>query len=125
MPTLAEDRDAIRDLVARYSRYLDASRGEEYAALFTEDGTFDTQVGDPVVGRDALKALATSSPAGSRHHFITNLVIDIDGDEATCEASAAVIAKSAIVMSAHTRDELKRVDGKWLIHFRSYEVDPT
>jgi uncharacterized protein (TIGR02246 family) len=125
MPSIAEDRDAIRDLYARYARALDASRGEELAALFTEDGTFDTRVAGLVVGREALAVMAESTPAGSGHHFLTNFVIDVDGDNATCEASAVVIAKGAIVMSAHTFDRLKRVDGAWLIDFRTYEADPT
>jgi uncharacterized protein (TIGR02246 family) len=125
MPTLSEDRDAIRHVMARYCLYMDASRGDEFASLFTEDASFDTQMGDPVVGRAALSALATAMPAGAMHHMFTNLVIDVDGDEAVCDASAMVTSKGAIVMTAHTHDELQRVDGEWLIKLRTFEPDPT
>lgn len=124
MPTLAEDREAIRDVLARYCLYIDAARGDEWAALFTEDAAFDTRMGDPVVGREALAAMASATPARSMHHMFTNLVIDIEGDEATCDASAMVMSKSAIMMTARTHDELRRVDGNWLISFRTYEPDP-
>jgi uncharacterized protein (TIGR02246 family) len=88
VPTLAEDRDAIRDLFARYCVYIDAARGPDYASLFTEDGTFDIRMGDPVVGRQALAAMVEQSPPGFTHHMITNMIIEVDGDDATCDASA-------------------------------------
>jgi uncharacterized protein (TIGR02246 family) len=124
MPTLLEDRDAIRDVMARYCLYIDAARGDEWASLFTEDATFDTRMGDPVVGRDALAAMCRMTPPGTMHHMFTNLVIDVDGDEAVCDASAIVMSKGSIMMSAHTHDELQRVDGEWRIKFRTYEPDP-
>ena len=34
-----------------------------------------------------------------------------------------VMSKGAIMMTAHTHDDLRRVDGKWLIAFRTYEPD--
>ena len=40
MPTLTEDRDAIRDLFARYCMYVDSGASKEWAATFTEDGEF-------------------------------------------------------------------------------------
>ena len=61
MPTITEDRDAIRDVFARYCQYIDAARGDEWATLFTEDAEFDHRMGDPVVGRDALVGDAARS----------------------------------------------------------------
>ena len=122
--TLADDRDAIRDVFARYCLYFDSGRGAECAVLFTEDGTFDTRMGDPVVGRTALAAMVNANPPGLTHHWITNFVIDVDGDQATCVASAMVMSKGVILMTAHTHDELQRVDGEWRIKFRTYEPDP-
>jgi uncharacterized protein (TIGR02246 family) len=124
MPTLAEDRDAIRDLFARYCLYTDSGRADEFAALFTEDGTFETG-GDPLVGRDALRAFVANMPDLGMHHMLTNLVIDVDGDTATCDASALVTAKGSIMMTAHTHDDLRRVDGAWQIERRTYQPDAT
>jgi uncharacterized protein (TIGR02246 family) len=124
MPTLTEDRDAIRDLYARYCLYFDSARGDDYASLFAEDGTFDTRMGDPVVGREALAAMVNGSLAHYTHHMITNQVIEVDSDRATCDASAMVFAKGVLKMTAHTHDDLQRIGGEWKITFRSYEPDP-
>ena len=45
MPTAVEDKDAIRDVLAEYCFRLDDGRFAEMAALFTEDGTWDTAFG--------------------------------------------------------------------------------
>jgi uncharacterized protein (TIGR02246 family) len=125
MPTLSEDREAIRDLFARYALYVDSGRGDEFAGLFTEDGRFDTGVGDPLVGRDALRSFCVSVGGGSMHHMFMDQVIDIDGDTATCEASSIVTNKGQIMLVARTHDVLRRVDGQWQIADRSYTADPS
>jgi hypothetical protein len=58
------------------------------------------------------------------HHMITNLVIEVEGDEATCDASAMVFSKGVLRMTTHTHDDLVRVSDKWQIRFRTYEPDP-
>jgi len=123
MATLAEDRDAIRDLHARYCSYIDSGAAEEWAALYTEDGEFEADEGKSIVGREALKAFASSLSAGSVHRMVTNHVIDVSGDEATCTASVILISKRAIVQTCHTHDELRRVDGCWRIARRTYTPD--
>ena len=42
MSTALEDKDAIRELLADYCTRLDNDRFEDMAALFTEDGTWET-----------------------------------------------------------------------------------
>jgi uncharacterized protein (TIGR02246 family) len=123
MSNLSEDRDAIRDLMARYCLYVDSGQGPEFASLFTDDGVFETGHGDPTVGRDALAQQAESMAGLGMHHMITNHAIDVDGDEADVVCSAMVVAKGSIMMSARTHDHLRRVDGKWLIEHRSFTTD--
>jgi len=123
MPTLTEDRDAIRDLHARYCSYIDSGAAEEWASLYTEDGEFEVEEGKLVVGHEALKAFASSLPIGSVHRMVTNQVIDVDGDIATCTASVLLISKRAIVLTCHSHDELRRVDGSWRISRRTYSPD--
>ena len=72
---VAAAADAALDLVWRRG-------GAAIADLFTEDGVFETGMGDPVVGRDALREFASNVPVGMMHHFFTDHVIDIDGDTA-------------------------------------------
>jgi hypothetical protein len=125
MGTLAEDRDEIRDLVARYCLYIDTGMTSEWADLWTDDGEFDIGGGTIVAGKDALRVHAGHMPAGTVHHLATNLVIDIDGDTATCEESTLLTSKGTIAMVARVHDQLKRVDGVWKLHRKSYEADPT
>ena len=57
MPTAVEDKDAIREVLAEYCFRLDGGRFDEMAALFTEDGTWDTAFGS-ATGRPAIAAQA-------------------------------------------------------------------
>jgi uncharacterized protein (TIGR02246 family) len=123
MPSLAEDRDAIRDLFARYCLYVDTGADEEWAATFTEDGEFMTGQ-DTLVGREALKSFAASLPAGVLHHMTMNETIQVDGDTATCQASVFVTTKGTVVTTGRSLDELRRVDGSWRIARRTYTPDP-
>ena len=123
MPSLAEDRDAIRDLFARYCLYVDTGAAEEWAATFTDDGEF--VVGDdPLVGREALTAFAASLPAGALHHMVMNQAIDVDGDTAISRSSVFVTSKGAVVTTGRSEDKLRRVDGSWRIAHRVYVADP-
>ena len=56
--------------------------------------------------------------------MIVGHVIDVDGDVATCKASAIVLMGGQIAMSGTTVDELRRIDGSWRIHRRAYTPDP-
>jgi len=55
MPDLATDRDAIRDLLARYTYNGDRGRVEELAACFSADGTLDYP-GNAATGPRAIPA---------------------------------------------------------------------
>ena len=59
MPTAVEDKDAIREVLAEYCFRLDNDRFADMAALFTEDGTWDTAFGK-ATGRAAIADLARS-----------------------------------------------------------------
>ena len=45
MPSALEEKDAIREALAEYCFRLDDGRFAEMAALFTENGTWDTAFG--------------------------------------------------------------------------------
>jgi ketosteroid isomerase-like protein len=128
MPTVAEDRDAIRDLFARYASDIDAGadRAEAWSLHYAEDGRFDPGGGmEPVAGREALRAYCLTMPTSGVRHALANLVIDVAGDVATCEAIVIVIVKGRIVSTGVAQDELHRIDGRWQIVRRVFTPDPS
>jgi len=61
MPSALEEKDAIREVLAEYCFRLDDGRFAEMAALFTENGTWDTAFGR-ATGRTAIAELARGTP---------------------------------------------------------------
>ena len=57
MSSAPEDKDAIREVLAEYCFRLDGGRYDDMAALFTEDGTWDTAFGKGP-GHAAIAGLA-------------------------------------------------------------------
>jgi uncharacterized protein (TIGR02246 family) len=125
MPTLLEDRDAIRDLMARYNHYFDGGEADAWAALFTADGVLDS--GTPLEGTDALADFAKSFAAGGMkaRHIVLNEVIEVDGDKATCKAYFFLAAGTppSLAVSGAYNDELVRVDGQWKYVRRTFTPD--
>ena len=79
----AADRDAIRDLLARYTYNGDRGRVAELVACFAEDGLLEFP-GARAQGPEAILAVLTSGTRNSeltfvRHH-ITNPLIEVAGD---------------------------------------------
>lgn len=130
MPTAAEDKDAIRELLAEYCFRLDDGRFADMAALFTEDGTWDTAFGK-ASGRAAIAELARSlrERAGASRpraaHLVTNIAIALDGERAQVRSNWVVIQNSPqgpkIGSGGGYADELVKADGGWLIHYRKID----
>jgi ketosteroid isomerase-like protein len=86
-PTRVSDADfnAISDHMGRYCWHVDSGEGDEWAALWTEDGVFTGPHPEPVVGREALKRVpldAFEQAGGKIRHMVANLHCDyIDGDK--------------------------------------------
>lgn len=70
-----EDHVAISDLMGRYCWLIDDGLADEWAALWTEDGVFAGFGPNPLVGREALKALPRGAGAsgGKSRHLVGNL----------------------------------------------------
>jgi len=125
MPTLAEDRDAIRDLLSRYIATVDSNPliAEEWAGFYAEDGKFLQEGKDPIVGREALTAFAETLPSGGMRHIITDHIIDVDGDTATCEATVTVWVQGQWAAIGRASDVMHRTADGWRIAQRSYVPD--
>jgi hypothetical protein len=129
----ARDRAEIEDLQGRYLFALDWQDPELYASTFTEDGVL-VWAGGTVTGRAAIvremqqakeadaKANAATAPLApfKRRHFVSNLVLSIDGDRATARAfwfefnNDNADRRPYVGAYGHYQDDLRRVNGRWL-----------
>jgi hypothetical protein len=133
----ARARSEIEDLQARYMFALDFHDPELYASTFTEDGVL-VWFGGTVSGRKAIveemtearevdrkvaAGLAPQRPP-QRRHFITNVVLKIDGDRATGRAywfeynNDMRDRRPYLGAYGHYEDELRKVNGRWLFSRR-------
>jgi uncharacterized protein (TIGR02246 family) len=136
MPITTTDRAEISDLVARYNKAIDTGDADGWAATFTKDGEFHGVIGD-FCGTDELRGMVadyTSNPElaefASAQHWVTNLVVDGEGDEAEMFAHLMMVAPAEgggagggrIILVGHYEDTLRRVDGRWLFSKRTVHV---
>lgn len=93
-----EDREAIRDLLARYGPLADAGDCAGAAALWTEDGVYAVGGYGEHRGRAAIAALLEAEThqsliAGGAAHVLSPPVIDLNGDRATAWTYSVVFRK--------------------------------
>ena len=82
MPVSTDDYVSISDFLGRYCWRVDAGDEEGWAALWAEDGVFAGVMPEPVVGREALKAIprnAFASSKGTLRHHVGSLNCDYEG----------------------------------------------
>jgi hypothetical protein len=130
MPSAIEEKDAIREVLAEYCFRLDGGEYAEMAALFTEDGTWDTAFG-AATGPAAISELARDirARAGDTRpravHLVTNIAIVLDGDSAMVRSNWTVVQNSlagpTIGSGGGYIDDMAKQDGKWL--FRHRKID--
>ncbi len=130
MPTAVEHKDAIREVLAEYCFRLDDGRFAEMAALFTEDGTWDTAFGK-ATGWAAIAELASSlrqrgeQPRPRAVHLVTNIAITLDGAGAKVRSNWMVMQNSSqgprIGSGGAYFDEMVRTDGRWFFHYRKID----
>ena len=129
MPTALEDKDAIREVFAQYCFTLDNYRFADMAALFTEDGTWDTAFGK-ATGREAIAALmkSISKPEGERErriHMVSNVVITLRGDAARVQSNWEVIQNGPdgphLSSAGGYEDQMVRQNGGWMFQYRKID----
>ena len=82
MPSILEDKDAIRDLIVAYCHYADAGDPDRWASLFTEDAVWDGGPFGKHEGRAAIRAQYEGAKSRNRH-VMANILVSVDGDEAS------------------------------------------
>ena len=130
----AHDRAEIDDLLSRYLFALDWQDPQLYASVFTQDGVL-VWAGGTVTGREAIVHEIQNAKAAddrtnattpalrrfARRHFVSNFALRVHGDSATVRSLWFEInddtadRRSYVGGYGHLEDELRRVDGHWLI----------
>jgi hypothetical protein len=102
----------------------DKSQPDRWAAVFTENGIFDSSLNGVYTGRESLRAFAldfTSRVKG--RHFTANHVVMVDGDEATQECYLIFTVAGRVKTTGQYNDRLVRVNGKWRFAHRVFVHD--
>jgi 3-phenylpropionate/cinnamic acid dioxygenase small subunit len=130
MATASEDKDAIRELLAEYCFRLDGGQFADMAALFTEDGTWETAFGK-ATGRASIADFARGlrergpQPRPRGVHLTTNIVIALDGDSARVRSNWTVVQNGAsgpkVSSGGAYADELVKQNGNWLFRYRKID----
>lgn len=121
---LLEDKEAIRELTARYCYAIADGDADALVGLFTHDGSFASERGE-WVGVAALRQFYRRSAgrAVTNKPFVQNHVIEVDGDQARCRCAAEVRIVDeggAVTAAGFYADRLQRVDGRWRFARRRY-----
>ncbi|HVH77819.1 MAG TPA: nuclear transport factor 2 family protein [Stellaceae bacterium] len=130
MTSPLEDKDAIREVLARYCFALDGGKFDEMAALFTEDGTWHTFFGE-ATGRKAIAEFAAGlrahrpGPTPRAIHHVTNVVIALDGDAAKVRSNWTTVQNSPegpkIGSGGAYDDDMVKIDGRWYFRYRTID----
>jgi 3-phenylpropionate/cinnamic acid dioxygenase small subunit len=130
---ILEDKDAIRELLARYCFLLDGYKLKEFAALFAADGEWISRNGK-AAGCEAIERLLRGlvpepAPGKRRKHFTTNIIIDLTGDSATVASNFLVVRDSesgpTISVAGTYDDTVVRTAEGWKFKSRRLSHDIT
>lgn len=127
---------AIRRVLVDYAAFLDGRDYTRYAGLFTADGEWRNGTGSHK-GRPAIRAMLATvlGPEGTEnkanYHLVSNPQIDVTGATATATSRYLFVMRGPggqprPSLAGVYRDELVRVDGRWLIRRRvASDIMPT
>ncbi len=118
---LLAERDIAR-LIVDFGLFNDAGDWAAASGTFAADGKFTRPTGgDPIVGREAIRASFEARPPRKSCHLITNVTVDVASDtEATARCTLVLYAAPAGETVAGSpalvggyRDRLVRTPDGW------------
>lgn len=126
MPSLLEEKDAIRDLLFRYCFATDRDGDPDaWAALFTRDGIWDGGAFGRIQGHDQLRAFMVQATSGGKagfRHNMSNMLIEVDGDTAEARSYFLLVQVGEEgpkpFFAGYYEDKLVKQGGQWLFRER-------
>ncbi len=119
-----EDREAIRELIARYGPMADSGDAAGVAALWAEDGSYAVHGFADAVGHAEIAALIEGPyhqqlMADGCAHVLGPVAIDLAGDSATARGHSLVLrwtgSQFEVLRVAANRWELVRTQQGWRV----------
>lgn len=123
----------ITNLLYRYAECMDSGDLNGAAALFEHArlrvGASDADTVDAAGMLRLWQALVIRYPDGTprTRHLVTNPIMDIDADRATCRSYYTVLQRTddfplQVVLSGRYHDRFERVGGVWRFSYRDYTL---
>ena len=130
MPSVLEEKDAIRELMARYCFHFDNGEFDAWLDLFTPDGAFDLGKMGRFSGRESLhkflKTLPLTNGLPMMKHCVMNSIVAVDGDRATAQSYVVVVRggdRLAVSVAARYEDQLTKAADGWRFTERKVHFD--
>jgi 3-phenylpropionate/cinnamic acid dioxygenase small subunit len=128
---MVSDEQQIANLVYRYAEFIDLGDYDGLGSLFehavvTTDASDDVRHGAEAMTQQMTewtKKHANGTPR--TRHVTSNLIIEVEGDAATCRSYYTVFQQTEKVplqpiISGRYHDEFQRLDGVWCFTKRHY-----
>ena len=122
------DKDAIRESAFRYTRGTDRHDVELLLAAYHPDATDDhgAFIGTPEAFSEYVNRVHSTHWVG-HHHYVTNQVIDLDGDSAHSETYFLAVLKRADgtcdMVGGRYLDKFEKRAGTWAVSDRACLVE--
>jgi hypothetical protein len=132
MSTLLEEKDAIRELIARYCFYIDLGQYDEWAATFAEEAVFEVSGMFRFEGRAAIREFADHIPKNAQglpgmKHCTLNQVIEVSCERAKASCYLILVREGTpllhVDIAGRYEDELVKRSGRWLFARRTAYFD--
>lgn len=130
MASVLEEKDAIRELMARYCFHFDNGEFDDWLTLFTDDGTFDLGKRGRMSGRDPLRKFLQAIPLSNglpmMKHCVMNSIVHVDGDRATARSYVIVLQGGealAVSIAGRYEDQLVKAGDTWRFKERKVHFD--
>ena len=129
MASVFEEKDAIRELMARYCFHFDNGEFDAWLDLFTPDGAFNLGKMGRFSGRESLQGFLETLPLTNglpmMRHCVMNSIVAVDGDRATAQSYVLVVRGGedlAVRVAARYEDQLTKTASGWrfkerVVHF--------